>query len=136
MKTPRSLLARIIADKTLNSGYDADEIKSLAAYLLEEKRTGELAPLLRDVQRLWAAAGIVEVIAYSAHELSSDARHEIEAEARRVYPRAERIVLTSKHDPSVIGGVRLEFADYRLDLSVATELRKFKTLAVQGKDYR
>lgn len=135
MKTRRSQLANIIATDTLNDTFGPDQIKAFAAYLLEERRTGELAPLLRDVQRMWAERGTVEVVVYSAHELSADAHEEIRIKARRLYPRAERIVITPQHDASLIGGVRLEFADYQLDLSVAGDLRKFKTLAVQGKDY-
>jgi F0F1-type ATP synthase delta subunit len=135
-KVSRMQLANIIADDTLGGTFGSTQITSLAAYLLQERRTGDLAPLLRDVQHVWAERGTVEVLAYSAYELSAESRQGIEAEARQVYPHAKRIVITHKHDASAIGGVRLEFVDYRLDLSVAGELRKFKTLAVQGKDYR
>jgi F0F1-type ATP synthase delta subunit len=59
---------------------------------------------------------------------------DIETEAQSIYKDAKRIIITTKVDPEVVGGVRLAFVDYRLDLSVAGELKKFKTLATNGKD--
>ena len=134
MKTPRTDIAGIIARRTLRGGMSKAEITSLAAYLLEEGRTGELDSLLRDVQADWAKDGVVEVIASSAHELSPQVRKDIEAEARSIYRDAKRITVTSKLDPAVVGGVQLAFVDYRLDMSVAGELKKFKALATNGKD--
>jgi F0F1-type ATP synthase delta subunit len=134
MKTPRTDIASIIARRTLQSGMSKAEAMSLAAYLLEEGRTGELDSLLRDVQADWAKDGVVEVIASSAHELSPQVMKDIEAEARSIYKDAKRIIITTKIDPEIVGGVRLAFVDYRLDLSVAGELKKFKTLATNGKD--
>jgi F-type H+-transporting ATPase subunit delta len=134
MKTPRTDIASILASRTLQKGLGKAEIMSLAAYLLEEGRTGELDSLLRDVQADWAKDGVVEVIASSAHELSPQVIKDIEAEARSIYKDAKRIIITTKIDPEIVGGVRLAFVDYRLDLSVAGELKKFKTLATNGKD--
>ena len=135
MKTPRKQIARIVAGRALaKGGLTSAETMSLAAYLLEEKRTGELDSLMRDVLADWAGDGYVEVIAASAHELSPQVLQDIEAEARRMYPDAARIVVTPKIDPALVGGVQLAVVDYRLDLSVAAELKKFKMLAVHGKD--
>ena len=135
MKAPRKQIAGVIADMSL-AGQALTKVQatSLAAYLLETRRTGELDSLLRDVQSAWADQGYVEVIAASAHELSPQVVSDIEAEARRIYPDATRIVMTPKLDPAVVGGVQLSMVDYRLDLSVAGELKKFKLLAVHGKD--
>lgn len=134
MKTPRKQIATIIAKQSLGKGLTKSQVQSLAAYLLEEGRTGDLSSLMREVQSVWADKGYVEVIAESAHELSPQVIRDIEAEARRIYPDAERIVVTPKLDPAMIGGVQLSIVDYRLDLSVAGELKKFKMLAVHGKD--
>lgn len=134
MKTPRLDIAGIIARRTLQRGIDRAETASIAAYLLEEGRTGELDSLLRDVQAAWANEGVVEVIASSAHELSSQVKQDIEAEARSIYKDAKRIIITAKLDPLVVGGVQLAFVDYHLDMSVAGELKKFKALATNGKE--
>ncbi len=134
MKTPRKQIASIIAKQSLGKGLTKSQVQSLAAYLLEEGRTGELGSLMREVQSAWADRGQVEVIAASAHELSPQVKSDIEAEARRMYPDAQRVVVTHQLDPDLIGGVRLSIVDYRLDLSVTGELKKFKMLAVHGKD--
>jgi F-type H+-transporting ATPase subunit delta len=134
MKTPRTQLATMIANKTLAGSFEGAEITSLAAYLLDEGRVSELGSLLRDVQKAWADRGVVEVVAYSAHALPANATSEIEALARRVYPNAKQIIVTPKLDPSLIGGVRLELADYQLDRTTKAKLQQFKTLAMSGKE--
>lgn len=133
MKTPRAQLARLIAKTTLTS-QSTDIAKEVAAYLLEEGRTQELDSILREVQADWAKQGYVEVIATSAHELTPEARKAIEAEACRLYPDAKKIVITSRLQPDVIGGVRLQIIDHQLDLTTRGQLQKFKMLAVYGKD--
>jgi F0F1-type ATP synthase delta subunit len=134
MKVPRKKIADIIARRALSKGFNKTQATSVAAYLLDEGRTGELDSLLRDVEEDWAEQGFVEVIATSAHELSAKVLQDIEVEVRKLYPNAKRIQVTPELDRSTVGGVRLVFANHRLDLSVASELQKFKTLAVQGKD--
>lgn len=134
MKASRVQLAQLIADETQKSGLSAKQAKSIAAYLLETRRTTELASLLRDVQAAWAKRGYVEVIASSAHELTAEAVRDIEAEARRVYPDAKKVVITPRVQPDLIGGVRLEIIDHQLDLTTRGKLTQFKMLAVQGKD--
>ena len=133
MKASRRGIASYIADRTLDGTFDARQATELAAYLLEERRTGELASIVRDVQRAWAERGTVVVTATVAHSLSADARREIEARVRRVYPTAKRVIVAEQVDTSLVGGVQLEFIDRRIDASIAGELTKFKLLAVHGK---
>lgn len=135
MKTPRAQIARVIADGVLGGTFDRKDITSLAALLLGERRTGELSSLMRDVQHQMAQRGVVEVVATSAHDLTADMNRRIETAVREVFPEAKRIYITPQHDPSVVGGVKLEFSDHQIDLTVAGTIRKFKTLAIQGKDY-
>ncbi|HVU59640.1 MAG TPA: F0F1 ATP synthase subunit delta [Candidatus Saccharimonadales bacterium] len=133
MKASRRRIAGYIADRTLDGTFNARQATELAAYLLEERRTGELASIVRDVQRAWAERGTVVVTATVAHSLSADARREIEARVRRVYPTAKRVIVAEQVDTSLVGGVQLEFIDRRIDASIAGELTKFKLLAVHGK---
>src|SRR5258708_12762457 len=116
MKAPRKQIAGVIADMSL-AGQALTKVQatSLAAYLLETRRTGELDSLLRDVQSAWADQGYVEVIAASAHELSPQVVSDIEAEARRIYPDAKRIVVTPKLDPPVCAAVHLPVVNYRMN---------------------
>ena len=135
MKVPRRQVAALIAKRSLDKKLTAGQVKALAAYLLEEHRVGELDSLVRDVAVMRAEQGYVEVVATSARALSPQAIRDIEAEARRVYPDAKRVIVTCRLDPELIGGVQLAMTDYRLDLSVAGELKKFNMVAVHGKDW-
>lgn len=132
MKARRTRIAQTIADKTLKSGSSKRFSQEIAAYLLSERRTDELDSILRDVQGDWAKAGRVEVIASSAHPLSPAVRADITKQIKRLYPSAQKIIVTEIHDPAVIGGVRLNLAEQQLDLSVEAKLNKFKQLTTTG----
>jgi F0F1-type ATP synthase delta subunit len=128
MKAPRTRISRVIADKALKPGSSRRLSRQIAAYLLSERRTGQLESIMRDVQADWAEAGRVEVIAGSARPLTAGVRADIKRKIRQLYPNAKTIVVTEEHDPEVIGGVRLSLADRQLDLSVQAKLNKFKQL--------
>ena len=134
MKVARTRIASAIADRTLKQGVSKRLSRELAAYLLTERRTGELDSLLRDVQHDWADAGHVEVIAASAFPLTAAVRGDITKRVKALYPAAKQIIINETHDPAVIGGVRLNLPDRQLDLSIRTKLNRFKQLATQGKD--
>jgi F0F1-type ATP synthase delta subunit len=128
MKAPRTRLAGTIAARTLKDGVDKKLAQEVAAYLLSEGRVQELNSVLRDVQTDWAKAGYVEVLAASAYALSSEVKANITMRIKELFPAAKQIVVTEVHDPSVVGGVRLNLANQQLDLSIEAKLNKFKQL--------
>lgn len=134
MKIPRTQIAHIVADSSLHGGSTKKLSKEIAAYLLSERRISELASLLRDVQADWAEAGFVEVLAASAHPLTTGVKADIQRQMKKLFPKARRIIVSEVHDPYVIGGVRLNLANQQLDLSVEAKLNKFKQLTTAGKD--
>lgn len=134
MKTRRTRIASTIADQTLSKGSSKQLANQIAAYLLSERRVGELDSLMRDVQADWAQAGHVEVLASSAHTLTPAVQKDIEKQVRTVYPQATKIIVTGVHDADVVGGVRLNFSGQQLDLSVQAKLTKFKQLTSAGKE--
>jgi F0F1-type ATP synthase delta subunit len=134
MKVSRTRIASVIAEDSLKKGFSKSEARAIAAYLLSTRRSTELDSLLRDIRDTWAQHGFVEVTATCAHELSPQVRKDVAAEVRKLYPNAKHIEIVEKYDPSIVGGVRVEFANRQLDLSIQNELNKFKTLAVNRKD--
>lgn len=134
MKASRMQIARVVAGNLLSGDFGDKDVTSLAAYLLNERRTGDLSSLMRDVRYEWARRGVIEVVATSAHELTDEIKKRIEEVVRRVFPDTQRIIIADRHDSQVIGGVKLQFSDHQIDLTVAGDIRKFKTLATQGKD--
>ena len=128
MKTPRTRIAHFIADRTLKNGSTKKLDLEIAAYLLSERRVSELDSLIRDIQADWAEAGTVEVLASSAHHLPAQVKADIKKRVQPIYPKAKKIIVTEVHDPSIIGGVRLNLANQQLDLSIEAKLNKFKQL--------
>lgn len=134
MRQSRLKIASVVADATLTKGFTKRYSRQLAAYLLSERRVGELDSLMRDVQADWANQGYVEVIALSAFKLSLKTIIDIKRQIRGLYPNAKQIVVTEQLDPSVIGGVKLKLADQQLDLSIAAKLNQFKQLTTNEKE--
>ena len=134
MKTPRVRIASAVAAHTYYSGISKDYAQQVAAFLLDEGRVGELDSLLRDIQADWALHGYVEVLARSAHSLTDDAKRDIAARVKLLFPKADKVVVTEIIDPGVVGGVQIRLSDRQLDLSVRGKLNKFVTLTGAGKD--
>lgn len=131
-KVPRPQIASVLVKKLAKSPSEKHLANEIAAYLLEENRTGELDSLLRDVINLRAENGLVEVTAVSTHELSPAATSLVELEVKRLYPAASKVIVSERIDLGQIGGVRLEFPDKQLDLSIRNKLNKFKQLTTTG----
>lgn len=122
----RTVLAEATA-KALKSDGTSKTAKSMAAYLMEEGRTGELQSLMRDMRQYRADHdGIVEVNAVSAHPIGESVKADIEAEIRRLYPGLKSVIINSVIDESAVGGIRLELANAQLDLTVRAKLNKLK----------
>ena len=126
-KIPRYQLAQVISDLSLSGRSSKSLARSVAAYLLEERRSSELDSLMRDVQKLRAQAGHVEVLAKMAREpLSQDLLRQMGRPFKALYPAAASVTVTPVADANVIGGASLELAEQRLDVSIARRLRRFK----------
>jgi F-type H+-transporting ATPase subunit delta len=125
---PRPELAEVIGELTLHVS-DVNKLKkAIAAYLLEQNRTDDVASLMRDVLKYRAEHGYVETTVVSAFPLSASLRAEVRAVVKQEYPGAHGYVLNERIDPSVVGGVRLEMAGEELDLTVREKLNRFKRL--------
>jgi F0F1-type ATP synthase delta subunit len=132
MRIQRNRLADDVASKT-HAGKSSKKLaQEVAAYLLENGQTSQLAPLMRDVWERWAELGRVEVVITSAREISPKVRADIKARVKQQYPKAKTIVLVDNIDPSVKGGVKLELPNSQLDLTIETKLNRFKQLATAG----
>jgi F0F1-type ATP synthase delta subunit len=132
MKAPRTRIAATVATTTLKDGITKPYAREIAAYLLAEKRVGQLDSLLRDVQADWAKQGYVEALAHTAHPLSTATKADIAAQVQTLYPDARKVVVTEVLDPAIIGGVQISLANQQLDLSVEAKLNRFKQLTVRG----
>ena len=134
MKTSRVELAKIISDK-IDKGIAPSKLaKEIAAYLLEERRINELNSLIRDVINYRAEKGFKEVDVISAHDITKAIETEIKKYAGSIDKNTKSVVLNSRINKSLIGGLKLEIdASKLLDLSVRAKFNNFKQLINQGK---
>jgi F0F1-type ATP synthase delta subunit len=134
MKIPRYQVANLLGQQLIKHPVKRTLLaEQIASYLLSYGRTAELEPLLRDIVSYRAQNGVIEVTAISAHELSNQDIKDIELYARRLYPSAKTIIMNSREEPNLIGGVRLEIVSQQLDLSIRTKLNQLKKLTMSER---
>jgi F0F1-type ATP synthase delta subunit len=91
--------------------------------------------LVRDLAQYRADNdNIVEVETVSAHPIDAAAKTLVQSRIKAVYPAVKRIIITERHDPNVLGGVRLELANQQLDLTARGKLNRFKQLTTVGEN--
>jgi F0F1-type ATP synthase delta subunit len=132
-KMPRYQIAKVLAERSLGQVNTKAFSEQIAAYLLAERRTADLEPLLRDIMQYRADHGIVEVVAISAHPLTDAIRSDIEQQVKSVVKDVKQIIISEELQPDVVGGIRLELPNQQFDLSVRAKLNRFKQLTTAGR---
>jgi F0F1-type ATP synthase delta subunit len=130
----RTTLAKLLAERFAETKDPAKLEQEVAAYLLSERRVGELDSLMRDIAQLRADAGYVEADTVSAFPLTPAAEADVKAALKSAYPHAKSIRLYERRDERVIGGVKLELANQQMDISIRAKLNRFKQLVTTGKE--
>ena len=128
IKMPRHILAEALAVHTMQMT-DANLLaREIAAYLLAERRVNELESILRDIMQYRAEHGVLEAVVVTAHDAPTSVPREVEQLLSRAYPKAKNIRITNRQDSSTIGGLRIDMANERLDMTIKTKLSTFKRL--------
>lgn len=128
MKISRKQLANIVADEVGTASSTKKVSKAVAAFLIQEHKTSDLPSLLRDIEEDWAKDGYVNLVAVSAHPLNSEIKQDIKKQVQHIYPKLKKVFIEQKIDSAVLSGVRLELANYQLDLTAQTKLDQLKQL--------
>lgn len=128
MKVPRHILAQAIAEKTLTIKDDKLLAREIAAYLLAERRTAELESILRDIMQYRMDHGVLEAEVVTAHPVGNDVLEHAKQLLQTAYPDTKAVHVSTRLEPMVIGGVRIDMANEQLDLTVGTKLATFKRL--------
>lgn len=118
----RKDIARAVAAQ-LESGKSTQKVaKSLAQYLIEERRSGELEAIMRDVQALrHESVDILEANVTSAFPLTAQTK----AQIAKLLP-AKQVIMNEQIDPDVIGGVRIEAGSTLIDATIKRQLEQVK----------
>jgi len=98
-----------------------EAIMQLAAYLVEQRRTKELALLLRDVASQLAEQGQITGTITTAHDLTTEAKAAIDQFVKDS-TGASSVVLELKQNPAVLGGVKIALPGKEIDRTVARQL--------------
>lgn len=96
--------------------------ETVAAFLVENRRTSELDAIMREVSRQREQRdAVTEVTATSAFKLNDAARKTI-----KTLLGNNQLIINEVVDADVLGGVRLETSELQLDLTVRNRLNQLK----------
>ena len=117
-----------LAEYLVKSGKPTDKLaEEVAAFLIETDNTDDLESLMRDVSLLRIKShGIVELKAISAYPLDADTKSQIKSLVKNNYQDVREIIIHEEIDKDLIGGVKLQFANASLDLTIRSKLNKLK----------
>lgn len=108
----------------LTEGADTKSISSsLAAYLIEERRTGDADNILRQVERIRSQQGIREVAVTGAFAPSDGIVQSIRTVFSDYYGQVKTLAIKYYRQPEVIGGFRAETSDALLDFTITSRLQ-------------
>ena len=116
-KLSRRKLAQYAASRALDGKLPANVLRDLAAYLVENKRVRELELVVRSIEEELADRGIMVANVTTARPISDDLR---QAVAKTL--SAKHVYLREIVDPSVVGGVRIDTPNARLDSTIKRKL--------------
>lgn len=116
----RRKIAALLADELIAG---RNVTKKLAAYLIETKKTRELSLYVRDIEAALAERGVLLADVASSHELTSDTQNTIIHYLKKT-TGAKDVHLRPEVDPSLLGGVRIETPEQRLDNTLRHRLNQ------------
>lgn len=124
-KTPRTVLAKIVAEKLLGEPSSSEKwLKVLAAYLVETNRVNEVDLLLNDIaQELHVQGGQLTVEVESARPLDAVAKRDL-IDFLVAKTGALKVWMHETVDSELVGGVIARTPDAELDVSIARSLRQ------------
>ncbi len=116
-------LANIIDQQSSNK----DIAEKIASYLVDTKQTLKLDSIMRDVTVARETRGVFEVSVASAHEMDQSQINSIKDYLKKKFPTAKEVIVHTKVDPTLLGGLRIESANYLMDQSLKSKLNYIKS---------
>jgi F-type H+-transporting ATPase subunit delta len=119
-----SVIAHAVLSR-LESGESSDKVTaSLAAFLIEEKKVGSLGAIIREIERLLLSGRDTLYLHITTAHTIDDAVLQPLIEKFKQQNGASKVIIEHTINKSVIGGVRCETAQQRLDLTVRRQLQR------------
>jgi F0F1-type ATP synthase delta subunit len=118
----RRKIAIFVTNKLLAGNHQAHEVlRELAAYLVTERRTRELDLIVRDIEEMLAANGVVVADVASARPLDATIKAGITAMLD-----ADSVQLRESIDETLLGGVRIDTPGKRFDGTIRHKLNALR----------
>lgn len=119
-KLSRRKVAAYLADELIAG---KGVVNKLAAYLIETKHTRELELYVRDIKAALAERGVLLADVASAREITDQTKVAITDYLKKKTDAVD-VYLQMTVDPALLGGVRIETPDERLDRTVRHRLNQ------------
>jgi len=126
IRLSRRKIAGYIADQVMAGVDTNDLVRSIAAFLMDSRRTNELTLVIRDIEYQLAERGVILASVISAHKLSADVKKSI-TDMVSSQTGARSVQLQQFVDPGVIGGFKVDLPGRQLDRTVAHKLTQLRT---------
>ncbi|CAK9825967.1 ATP synthase subunit O, mitochondrial [Anthophora retusa] len=102
------------------------ETTNLLTLLAENGRLGSINNIITAFKIIMnASRGEVSCEIITAKPLDADMKSKVEGALKKFLDKGESLVLTTKIDPSIIGGMIVSVGDKYVDLSVASKIKKY-----------
>ncbi|CAK9819421.1 ATP synthase subunit O, mitochondrial [Anthophora plagiata] len=102
------------------------ETTNLLALLAENGRLPSIKNIITTFKVIMnASRGEVPCEVVTAKPLDADIKSKVEAVLKKFLDKGQSIVLTTRTDPSLIGGMIVSVGDKYVDLSVASKIKKY-----------
>jgi len=138
LKTDRKL-REFIDNPTLNRQLKVEGLKQVATKFPLSSQSSNLLVLLAENGRLKNLDGIISVFetlmaahrgevpceVITAKPLDDALRTELETALKSFLKQGEKLLLTAKVDPAIIGGMVVSIGDKYVDMSIASKVKKY-----------
>ncbi len=119
-------LAEVMLSRIDAGDSSAAVVERMAAYLVAERRTAEAPAIIRALDRLLLEKRHTLNLTVTSRTSVDTAQLNAIKELFLAQTQAKHVHIETKQDSSVIGGVLVESADHRLDLTVRRQLQRLK----------
>lgn len=101
-------------------------VEEVLQFLLKQKLVAKSSIILKKLEDILNQEdGVVVAKLYTVSELDQDTKNKIQDFILKRY-NAKKVVFLEKHDPKLIGGLKIEIGNEVIDLSVSNKLKKLK----------
>lgn len=117
-----------ILTKVLNEKFKATDLTINAINLMaENRRLGLLPQISKDFEKIMAnIRNEVNCTVYTAHPITDSATKKSIEDALRGFT-SKKLLIELKVDPSIVGGLIVDFGDSYIDMSIRSKLKTYTT---------